>query len=607
MNTIYIGMGTCGLAVGAARVKEAVSKWADARGRQVEVTTTGCVGYCVAEPILDVVTDEGYRLSYGNVTPEEAGFILDEVLVRRKYNVSGLLGQYRNGKPALPGLPLLEDHPFFKKQVKYVLRNCGVINPESVTDYRGTGGFGGLEKALAMGPKAVVDELLRAGLRGRGGAGFPTGKKWQFAQEQKGERKFVICNADEGDPGAFMDRSLLEGDPFVLIEGMIIAGYAIGAREGVVYCRAEYPLAIKRLERAIELAKQEGLLEKPLTPAGFSFCLRIKQGAGAFVCGEETALMASLEGRRGMPRPRPPFPAVSGLFGCPTIINNVETFCNVPHILREGAEAFAAMGTATSKGTKVFALTGKVKNSGLVEVPMGISLREIIFDVGGGIPEGKAFKAVQSGGPSGGCISAEHLDTRVDYESLKAIGAMMGSGGLVVMDEDTCMVDVAKYFLAFTTKESCGKCIPCREGTRRMYEILEMITQPYTQMKSEEDNLLRFNMVLNLENLATVIKETSLCGLGQSAPNPVLSTLKYFREEYEAHIYDRKCPAAQCRGLLTYRIDTEACRGCTLCVKKCPTGAIVGEAKKAHYILDDKCVRCGSCHEVCRFDAVLVA
>jgi NADH-quinone oxidoreductase subunit F len=637
VNQIYIGMGTCGLAVGAAKVKEAVNKWAEARGRKVEVTPTGCVGYCVAEPIMDVVTDQGHRLSFGNVTPEEAGFILDEVLVRGNYNVSGLLGQYRNGRAPLPGLPLLEDHPFFKKQVKYVLRNCGVINPESVADYRAAGGFRGLGKALSMGPEGVVAELLKAGLRGRGGAGFPTGKKWQFAQAQKAERKFVVCNADEGDPGAFMDRSLIEGDPFSLIEGMIIAGYAIGAREGVIYCRAEYPLAIKRLERAIELAKAEGILDKPLaagglsagapaaasagaasgsapaaTPASpstqsFSFSVRIKQGAGAFVCGEETALLASIEGRRGMPRPRPPFPAVSGLFGCPTVINNVETFCNVPHILRDGADSFAAMGTATSKGTKVFALTGKVKNSGLVEVPMGITLREIIFDVGGGIPGGKAFKAVQSGGPSGGCIPAQYLDTKVDYESLKAIGTMMGSGGLVVMDEDTCMVDVAKFFLAFTTKESCGKCIPCREGTRRMYEILEMITSPYSQMKSEEQNLLRFNMVVALENLATVIKETSLCGLGQSAPNPVLSTLKYFREEYEAHIYERKCPAAACRGLLTYRIDTEACRGCTVCAKKCPTGAIVGENKKAHYILDDKCVRCGSCREACRFDAVLVA
>ena len=607
MNTIYIGMGTCGLAVGAAKVKDAVGRWAEARGRQVQITPTGCVGYCVAEPILDVVTDEGYRLSYGNVTPEEAGFILDEVLVRGKYKVDGLLGQYRNSKTPLPGLPLLEEHPFFKKQVKFVLRNCGVINPESVADYRRSGGFQGVQKALELGPEGIIQELLAAGLRGRGGAGFPTGKKWQFAQVQKAERKFVICNADEGDPGAFMDRSLLEGDPFSLLEGLIIAGYAIGAREGVIYCRAEYPLAIKRLERAIELAKAEGLLGKPLTDGGFSFSLKVKQGAGAFVCGEETALMASIEGRRGMPRPRPPFPAVSGLFGCPTIINNVETFCNVPHLLREEAAAFAAMGTATSKGTKVFALTGKVKNSGLVEVPMGTTLREIIFEVGGGIPGGKAFKAVQSGGPSGGCIPAQLLDTRIDYESLKAVGAMMGSGGLVVMDEDTCMVDVAKYFLAFTTKESCGKCIPCREGTRRMFEILESITQPYSQMKNEEENLLRFNRVLALENLATVIKETSLCGLGQSAPNPVLSTLKYFREEYEAHIYDRKCPAAQCRGLLTYHIDTEACRGCTLCAKKCPTGAIVGETKKAHYILDDKCVRCGSCHEACRFDAVLVA
>jgi NADH:ubiquinone oxidoreductase subunit F (NADH-binding)/Pyruvate/2-oxoacid:ferredoxin oxidoreductase delta subunit len=500
---------------------------------------------------------------------------------------------------------MIEEHPYFRKQVKYVLRNCGVIDPESIADYRTHGGFKGLERALGMTPQNVVREITRSGLRGRGGSGFPAGKKWELAQASKSEKKYVICNADEGDPGAFMDRSILEGDTYSVLEGMVIAGYAIGADEGIIYCRAEYPLAIERINKAIDVMKSEGLLEKPTTN-GFTFSLRVKKGAGAFVCGEETALMASVEGRRGMPRPRPPYPAVSGLFQKPTIVNNVETMANASHIMREGAESFAAMGTQNSKGTKVFALTGKITNPGLVEVPMGITLREIVFDIGGGIPGGKAFKAVQIGGPSGGCIPAEHLDIKIDYESLKSVGAIMGSGGLVVMDEDTCMVDMARYFTAFITSESCGKCIPCREGTQRLYEILDSIVSPYAKMPNEEENLLRFNRVLNMEGLAQVIKDTSLCGLGQSAPNPVLSTLRFFRKEYEAHIYDRKCPAHQCKGLLTYTIDTNACTGCTLCAKKCPTTAIVGEKKKAHYIVDEKCIRCGTCLDVCRANAVSV-
>jgi NADH:ubiquinone oxidoreductase subunit F (NADH-binding)/(2Fe-2S) ferredoxin/Pyruvate/2-oxoacid:ferredoxin oxidoreductase delta subunit len=606
MSKIYIGMGTCGLATGAAEVRTAVEKWAAARSATVNIIPTGCVGYCKAEPIMDVVVDSGHRVSYGNVTPEVAGFILDEVLVRRNYKLDGLLGQFRNGLTALPGVPLIEEHPYFRKQVKYVLRNCGVIDPESIDDYRAHGGFKGLERAMGMGPQEVIQEITRSGLRGRGGGGFPTGKKWEFAHASKGEKKYVICNADEGDPGAFMDRSILEGDTYAVLEGMVIAGYAIGADEGVVYCRAEYPLAIERINKAIEVMKSEGILEKPMK-SGFTFCLRVKKGAGAFVCGEETALMASVEGRRGMPRPRPPYPAVAGLFQKPTIVNNVETMANVSHIMRDGAEGFAAVGTQSSKGTKVFALTGKVANAGLVEVPMGITLREIVYDIGGGIPGGKAFKAVQIGGPSGGCIPAEHLDIKIDYESLKSVGAMMGSGGLVVMDEDTCMVDMARFFTAFITSESCGKCIPCREGTQRLYEILDSIVSPYAKMPDEEENLLRFNRVLNMEGLAQVIKDTSLCGLGQTASNPVLSTLRFFRKEYEAHIYDRKCPARQCKGLLTYVIDTNACNGCTLCAKKCPTGAIVGEKKKAHYIVDEKCIRCGTCHDVCRFSAVSVS
>ena len=606
MSRVFIGMGTCGLATGAGEVKVAVEKWAAAHAATIQITPTGCIGYCKAEPIMDVVTDSGHRVSYSNVTPEVAGFILDEVLVRKNYKLDGLLGQFTNGKAPLPGIPLIDEHPYFRKQVKYVLRNCGVIDPESIADYRSHGGFKGLERAMGMSREEVVQEITRSGLRGRGGSGFLAGKKWELAQASKSEKKYVICNADEGDPGAFMDRSILEGDTYSVLEGMIIAGYAIGADEGIIYCRAEYPLAIERINKAIGVMKSEGILEKTGNN-GFTFALRVKKGAGAFVCGEETALMASVEGRRGMPRPRPPYPAVSGLFQKPTIVNNVETMANASHIMREGAESFAAMGTQNSKGTKVFALTGKITNPGLVEVPMGITLREIVFDIGGGIPGGKAFKAVQIGGPSGGCIPAEHLDIKIDYESLKSVGAIMGSGGLVVMDEDTCMVDMARYFTAFITSESCGKCIPCREGTQRLYEILDSIVSPYAKMADEEENLLRFNRVLNMEGLAQVIKDTSLCGLGQSAPNPVLSTLRFFRKEYEAHIYDRKCPAHQCKGLLTYTIDTNACTGCTLCAKKCPTSAIVGEKKKAHYIVDEKCIRCGTCQDVCRFSAVSVS
>ncbi len=605
MSRIYIGMGTCGLATGAGRVKAAAEKWAAARSHPLEITATGCIGYCKAEPIMDVVTASGHRVSFSNVTPEVTGFILDEAFIRGNLKPDGLLGQLPNGKPPLPGIPLLQDHPFFNKQVKYALRNCGVIDPDSIAEYRERGGFQGLERALGMTPAAVIDEVTRSGLRGRGGGGFLTGKKWALAAEQAGEKKYVICNADEGDPGAFLDRSILEGDTWSVLEGMIIAGYAIGADEGIVYCRAEYPLAIRRITRAIAVMREEKILEAR-HGSGFRFTLRVKKGAGAFVCGEETALMASVEGRRGMPRPRPPFPSVSGLSGKPSIVNNVETLANVSHILREGAEAYAAMGTGSSKGTKVFALTGKVCNTGLVEVPMGITLREIVFDIGGGIPGDKAFKAVQIGGPSGGCIPAEHLDTKIDYESLKSVGAIMGSGGLVVMDEDTCMVDMARFFLGFITAESCGKCIPCREGTQRLYETLDSIVSPYSRMKSEEENLNRFNRVVNMETLAQVIKDTSLCGLGQTAPNPVLSTLRFFREEYEAHVYDRRCPAHQCKGLLTYEVDTNLCTGCTLCARSCPTGAIVGEKKKAHYIVDEKCIRCGSCADTCRFSAVKV-
>ena len=606
MFKIAIGMGTCGLAAGAMFIKKAAEDWAKAHEVDLEIVPTGCLGICQAEPIMDVFTENGNRVSYGTVKPEEVGFLLDEACIRKNYGLDGLLGQHVGDGEPLPGIPLIKEHPFFKKQMKFVLRNCGIVNPESLTEYREKDGFAGLKRAMELGPSKVVEEITQSGLRGRGGAGFPTGRKWSFAAHEESDTKYVVCNADEGDPGAFMDRSLLEGDPFAVIEGMMIAGFAIGARQGIIYCRAEYPLAIERLKLAIESLKAEGTLEHEFDN-GFSFSLKIKMGAGAFVCGEETALIASIEGKRGMPRPRPPYPAVSGVFGFPTVINNVETLANVPHILAEGAEAFSKIGTETSKGTKVFALTGKIKNAGLVEVPMGITLREIIYDIGGGLIGDADFKAVQTGGPSGGCIAKSHLDIKIDYETLKSIDAMMGSGGLVVMDENTCMVDVAKFFLSFTRKESCGKCIPCREGTQRMYEILEAITTPYSKMESEVDNLRRFNMIMQLENLASVIKETSLCALGQTAPNPVLSTLKYFRDEYEAHIYDRKCPAKQCKGLLTYAIDTDVCRGCMACMKNCPVDAIVGEAKKAHYIIQEKCIRCGRCLDTCKFDAVKVS
>ncbi len=605
-SRIYIGMGTCGLATGADLVKAAVEEWFSEKGVPVQITPTGCVGFCQMEPIMDVVAENGIRVSYGAVEPAEVAGILQGALAAKDYGRGKIIGQYRNANSPISDIPFIDEHPFFKKQVKFVLGNCGIINPSSLLEYENRGGLTGLERALKTGPRGVVEEIIKSGLRGRGGGGFPTGKKWHLAQSNNAVQKYIICNADEGDPGAFMDRAILEGDPFALIEGMIIAGFAIGATQGIIYCRAEYPLAIKRLESAINTLKDEKLLGHKLNGNGFRFDLRIKKGAGAFVCGEETALIASIEGRRGMPRPRPPYPTDAGLFEKPTVVNNVETLANVTGIMREGGEFFSSMGTQNSKGTKVFALTGKIRNTGLVEVPMGITLKEIIYDIGGGMAGDKSFKAVQIGGPSGGCIPKSYIDTEIDYESLKGIGAIMGSGGLVVMDEDTCMVDVARYFLSFITNESCGKCIPCREGTQRLFEILDYIVSPYSKMKSEKENLRRFNMVMELENLAEVIKRTSLCGLGQTASNPVLSTLRFFRNEYEAHIYERKCPAKACKGLLIYEIDTDICTGCTLCSKNCPTGAIMGEKGKAHYIIEDKCVHCGTCLDFCRFSAIKV-
>ena len=579
---VVIGQGSCGVATGARKTAAEFERIIAEKNLDVDIDITGCVGTCYLEPIVDVYDDEGSMTRYVKVQPDKVEKIVSEHLINNKVAEDQVISE--------------EDKLFIEKQQRVVLRNCGVINPENIEEYIAADGYKAIKKALSMKPEEVIEEIKISGLRGRGGAGFPTWFKWNATRKHEGNRKYLVCNADEGDPGAFMDRSVLEGDPHSLIEGMIIGGYAIGANYGVIYCRAEYPLAIKRLEIAMAQAREKGFLGENIFNSGFDFGLRIKAGAGAFVCGEETALIASLEGERGMPRLKPPFPSAKGYWQEPTDINNVETLANVPWIIHNGGAAFGAMGTEKSKGTKVFALAGKIKKGGLVEVPMGLTLREVIYDIGGGIKNDRKFKAVQMGGPSGGCIPAELIDTPVTYEDINKTGAIVGSGGMIVMDEDTCMVDMARYFLNFTRDESCGKCNYCRIGTKRMLEILERITEG----KGRDGDIEL------LEELAYKIKDGSMCGLGQTAPNPVLTTLKYFRNEYEDHIYNKKCTAASCKALITYSINDE-CKGCTLCSKHCPAGAISGCVKEKHVIDNDKCVKCGKCLETCKFGAIVKA
>ncbi len=588
---VLICGGTGCTSSGSANLESALEKELAAKGIQdeIKIVKTGCFGLCALGPVM-IVYPEG--TFYSCVQVDDIPEIVEEHLLKGRI-VERLV--YNDAADAAAHVTSLSDTAFYKKQKRVALRNCGVIDPEIIDEYIAVDGYQALGKCLTeLSREDVIAILKDSGLRGRGGGGFPTAMKWQFALNSESEQKYVVCNADEGDPGAFMDRSILEGDPHALIEAMAIAGYVIGANQGYVYVRAEYPIAVKRLQIAINQARDYGLLGKDIFGTGFDFDVDIRLGAGAFVCGEETALLTSIEGHRGEPRVRPPFPAVKGLFGKPTIINNVETYANIPQIILKGAEWFASMGTEKSKGTKVFALGGKITNTGLVEIPMGTTLREIVYEIGGGIPNGKKFKAAQTGGPSGGCIPASLIDTPVDYDSLIAIGSMMGSGGLIVMDEDNCMVDIAKFFLEFTVDESCGKCTPCRVGTRRMLEILEKITDG----RGEDGDIEK------LEELALTIKATSLCGLGQTAPNPVLSTLRYFRDEYEAHIYEKRCPAGQCKKLAQFIIDPDLCKGCSLCAKKCPVGAISGEIKSPFTIDQDKCIKCGACIDSCKFKAI---
>jgi NADP-reducing hydrogenase subunit HndC len=582
--------GTGCTSSGSQKIIETLQTEIDKNGltKEVSVVQTGCHGLCALGPIMIIYPEAAF---YSMVKEEDIPEIVSEHLLKGRLVKRLLYTETVKDDSVIS----LNETDFYKKQHRIALRNCGVINPENIEEYIGTRGYEALGKVLTENtPDQVIQVLLDSGLRGRGGGGFPTGLKWKLAKGNDADQKYVCCNADEGDPGAFMDRSVLEGDPHVVLEAMAIAGYAIGASQGYIYVRAEYPIAVERLEIAIAQAREYGLLGENIFGTDFSFDIGLRLGAGAFVCGEETALMTSIEGNRGEPRPRPPFPAQKGLFGKPTILNNVETYANIPQIILNGPEWFAAMGTEKSKGTKVFALGGKIKNTGLVEVPMGTTLREVVEQIGGGIPNGKKFKSAQTGGPSGGCIPVEHFDIPIDYDNLIGIGSMMGSGGLIVMDEDNCMVDIAKFFLEFTVDESCGKCTPCRIGTKRMYEMLDKITKGQGTLEDLD----------KLEELCYHIKDNSLCGLGQTAPNPVLSTLRYFRDEYIAHVVDKKCPAGVCKSLLSYTIDADKCKGCTLCSRVCPNNAIEGKVKEAHVIHQDKCVKCGACMEKCKFGAI---
>ena len=590
---VLICGGTGCTSSGSPAIRAHLEKELEAHGLadEIKVVQTGCFGLCALGPIM-IVYPEG--TFYSRVTEADVTEIIEEHLLKGR-----VVDRLVYNEPAAGNqkheVASLSDTGFYKTQLRVALRNCGVINPEDIEEYIGVDGYQALGRVLTeMTPADVIDLMKRSGLRGRGGAGFPTGLKWEFAAKNVCDEKYVICNADEGDPGAFMDRSVLEGDPHAVLEAMAIAGYAIGAHHGYIYVRAEYPIAVKRLEIAIGQAREYGLLGKNIFDSGFDFDIDIRLGAGAFVCGEETALITSIEGNRGEPKNTPPFPANKGLFGQPTVINNVETLANIPQIIVKGPEWFASMGTETSKGTKVFALGGKIVNTGLVEIPMGTTLREIIYDIGGGIPGGKAFKAAQTGGPSGGCIPAAHLDTPIDYENLKAIGSMMGSGGLIVMDEENCMVDVARFFLEFTVDESCGKCVPCRIGTRRLLEMLNKITEGRGTLEDLD----------KMEELCYYIQKNALCALGQTAPNPVLSTLKYFRKEYEAHVVEKRCPAGVCKKLVSYEVDPAKCRGCTACARQCPVGAISGKVREPHTIDKSKCIKCGACLETCKFGAI---
>lgn len=589
-HQVFVCQGTGCLSSGSTEVLIELEKEIKAEGLadQVKVVKSGCFGFCMQGPVM-IVYPEG--IFYTRVHSGDIPEIVEKHLKGGQIVERLLFHDPVTKEP----IKAFKDILFFKGQKRVVLKNSGSINPENIEEYMAQDGYLALEKVLKdMSPEEVIEEVKQSGLRGRGGGGFPTGRKWEFARKSQDKPKYVICNADEGDPGAFMDRSILEGDPHSVIEAMCIAGYAIGSNQGYVYVRAEYPVAVKRLEIAIQQAKEKGFLGKKLWDTDFYFDLDIRLGAGAFVCGEETSLIRSIQGLRGEPRPRPPFPAVEGLWGRPTLINNVETLANIPRIIRKGSDWFSSVGTERSKGTKVFALAGKINNTGLIEVPMGTTLREVIFNLGGGIPNGKRFKAAQTGGPSGGCLTEEHLDISLEYDTLLGVGSMMGSGGLIVMDEDSCMVDVARFYIEFMRDESCGKCTPCRVGTKRMLEILNRITEG----KGTEKDLI------DLEDLAEIIHENSLCGLGNSAPNPVLSTLRYFRKEYEEHIYNKNCPAGVCQALLSYRIDPELCKACGLCRKECPTGAIKGAPKQKHFIEPEACARCGACLKKCPFKAI---